>query len=307
MMAEALSAPAPLVRAALPVLLCGAFAISFSGIFVRLSEIGPSATAFHRLFLALPALWLWLWLALERPEGGLRRPRTSSDAVSLVVCGLFLAADLILWHWSLLLTTVADAIVLSNTAPIFVTLAAWALLGERLTPVFLLGLAISVAGAGVLVAGGVSANPDNLAGDLLSLATAVAYAGYILSVKALRARFTAGAIMAWSGTVTCIAILPVALLSGESLLPASPYGWTILAGLALFSHAGGQGMIAWALAHLPASFSSVAMLMNPVTAALLAWPILGEPIGPWWVAGAAIVLAGVFMSRRGSAGTAPQP
>src|ERR1700738_629245 len=47
-------------RLALPALLAGGIAIAFSPIFVRLSELGPIATGFHRLFLALPLLWLWM-------------------------------------------------------------------------------------------------------------------------------------------------------------------------------------------------------------------------------------------------------
>jgi hypothetical protein len=46
-------------RLALASLLAGAVGIAFAPIFVRLSELPPTATAFHRLFLALPALWLW--------------------------------------------------------------------------------------------------------------------------------------------------------------------------------------------------------------------------------------------------------
>jgi hypothetical protein len=47
-------------RLALPALLAGGIAIGFSPIFVRLSELGPIATGFHRLFLALPLLRLWM-------------------------------------------------------------------------------------------------------------------------------------------------------------------------------------------------------------------------------------------------------
>ncbi|HSK38859.1 MAG TPA: EamA family transporter, partial [Arenibaculum sp.] len=66
------------------------------------------------------------------------------------------------------------------------------------------------------------------------------------------------------------------------------------------SHAGGQSLIAYALAHLPAAFSSVSLLLQPAAAAILAWALLGEALGPWQAAGAVIVLAGIFLARRGS-------
>jgi drug/metabolite transporter (DMT)-like permease len=301
-MSEALSAlpAAKQERAALALLICGALAISFSSIFVRLSELGPSATAFHRLFLALPLLMAWS--AIEGSGGGTQaRPRSVRDWFDMTVCGLFFAADLIGWHWSLKLTTVADAIVLSNTAPIFVSFAAWLLFGERPTRLFVAGLALGVFGAAVLAGGSLAGHHGSLGGDGLAVLTATMYAGYILAVKSLRGRFTAGAIMTWSGIVSCLALLVAAYVSGESLLPASLHGWAVLFGLAWISHAGGQGMIAWALAHLPASFSSVTLLINPVAASFLAWPILGEAIGPWQAAGATLVLVGVGLSRRANA------
>ena len=64
--------------------------------------------------------------------------------------------------------------------------------------------------------------------------------------------------------------------------------------------AGGQSLIAYALAHLPAAFSSLSLLVQPVAAAVLAWLILAEPIGPWQAAGGAIVLVGIAIARRGS-------
>ena len=67
------------------------------------------------------------------------------------------------------------------------------------------------------------------------------------------------------------------------------------------SHAAGQGLIAYALAHLPAAFSSVGLLLQPVVAALFAWLLLAEPLAALQVAGGLIVLAGIYLARRGSA------
>ena len=92
----------------------------------------------------------------------------------------------------------------------------------------------------------------------------------------------------------------MALLSGESLIATTAYGWAVLLGLALISHAGGQSLIAYALAHLPAALSSVSLLLQPAVAALLAWIILGEALGPWQALGALIILVGIYLARRGS-------
>lgn len=67
--------------------------------------------------------------------------------------------------------------------------------------------------------------------------------------------------------------------------------------MALDSHIGGQGLIAWALAHLPAAFSSVSLLVQPVAAAVFAWVLLAEPFGVQQAVGGAIVLAGIVLCR----------
>jgi drug/metabolite transporter (DMT)-like permease len=98
----------------------------------------------------------------------------------------------------------------------------------------------------------------------------------------------------------CVALLPVALLSQETLLPLNSQGWLVLLGLALLIHIGGQGLIAFALAHLPATFSSVTLLLQPVMAAIFAWLILTEALGSRQIVGGLIVLTGIFLARRGS-------
>jgi drug/metabolite transporter (DMT)-like permease len=55
-----------------------------------------------------------------------------------------------------------------------------------------------------------------------------------------------------------------------------------------------------ALAHLPASFSSVSLLLQPVIATFLAWLIFNESIGLWQALGGVTVLVGIFLARWGS-------
>ena len=304
--ARHLSTPIPRTgRFALPFLLTGAVAIGFAPIFVRLSELGPTATAFHRLLLALPALWLWHALR-ARAGSEAKRPARRSDYAGLAVAGLFFAGDLACWHWSITFTSVANATLLANFAPVFVALASFVVFGERFSRMFIIGMAAALAGACVLMGRSFTLSPTNLLGDALGLVTAAFYAGYIVSVGRLRATFSTAAIMAWSGLVTCLVLYPVAVLSGENLVPSTLYGWAVLLGLALFSHAGGQSLIAYALAHLPAAFSSVSLLLQPAVAAVLAWVILGEALGPYQGLGAMMILAGIAIARRGSRAT-PSP
>lgn len=276
----------------------GAFAIGFAPIFVRLSAVGPLATAFYRLLLALPPLYLWM-----RAESRLvstAGPLQARDRGQLLLAGIWFAGDLAVWHWSIRLTSVANATLLANFAPIFVTLAARFLLGERITRTFLLGLVAALAGTAVLLGEGIELGPGKMLGNALGLATALFYAAYQLSIGRLRQRFSTATVMSWSGAATCGALLLLTLLTGESLAVPSLGAWLVLAGLAWLSHVGGQGLIAFSFRHLPAAFSSVTLLLQPLIAAGLAWGLLGEGLSPRQGLGGALVLSGIALARRGS-------
>lgn len=284
---------------ALAVLLLGAVLVGASPIFVRLSELGPMATAFYRPFLAIPVLMLWVAADRRRDPTSIR-PAGHGDYVRLLLAGAFFAGDLAFWHLSILNTTVANATLFANFAPIFVTLGAWLLFSYRVTRRYLAGLVLALAGAIILAAENFAFAPENLPGDFFGLVTAMFLASYILAISRLRAGFSTATTMAWSSAGTAAVLLPVALLMGEEMIAVTLYGWTILIGLALLSHAAGQGAIAYALAHLPPGFSSVALLLEPVAAALLAWAILAEAVSTWQATGGAVILWGIMLARRGS-------
>ncbi|MGB0696296.1 MAG: DMT family transporter [Rhodospirillaceae bacterium] len=312
-------APTGADRFAFPILLLGAAAIAFAPIFVRLSELNPTVTAFERALLSLPLLWLWMHLADpapakngKNPDRKSTQPVTRRDYLLLALPGVFFAGDLGFWHWSLDYTSVANATLLANFAPVFVTALAWALYGQKPSLRFLLGLCSALGGAVILMGESFTLSTKHLIGDGLGIITALFYAAYLLSVARLRAKFSTPVIMAWSTAWTTLCLLPVALINGGDLIATTLYGWLVLLGLAWFSHAGGQSMIAFAMAHLPPAFGSVSLLLQPTLAALLAWAILDEALSPWQGLGGLLVLAGIMLARRGSRPepaptTAPKP
>ena len=282
-------------RAAVAAILAGAIGIGFAPVLVRLSEVGPSATAFFRLLFALPLLWIWM---ATQPRGPERQPSTRTDFLWLSVAGLFFTGDLALWHWSLQFTSVANSTLLTNFAPLLVTLGACFFLREKITATFVAGMGIALAGAIFLVGARIEFRPDHWWGDALAVVTAAFYAGYLLTVKQLRVRFSSLTIMAWSGVVSCLSLFVVAVLSQERLLPLTAHGWLAVAALGLVSHLAGQTLIAFSLGHLPASFSSVILLIQPLIAALLAWVVLNERLTLWQWAGGFVILSGIFVASR---------
>jgi drug/metabolite transporter (DMT)-like permease len=275
-------------------LLLGAAAIAFAPIFVRLADTGPSASAFWRVALATAPLWLWVRLS---PRAGRARPLPWKP---LVIAGLCFAGDLGAWHVSIMYTTVANSTLEANFAPIFVTLGAWLLFRQRVSRLFLIALGVTLGGATLLIGPNFALGGRALLGDALGVLTAVFYAGYMLAIKSASERATTASLMAVTTSVAAIALLPYALASADVLMPQSASGWLVLAGLALIPHIAGQSLIAYGFAHLPAAFSSVSLLLQPVLAALYAWALLGEAVGPVQMLGGLVVLAGIYLARRGS-------
>jgi len=287
----------PLDTRAFIALLAGGCAIAFAPIFVRWSDTGPVASAFWRLALAVPLLWLWVAFAP-------RRTRTTNTPRSYLyvalLAGLFFAADLGVWHWSITYTTVANSTLLANFAPIFVTLGGWWLLRQHVSGPFFVGMAVALGGAILLVGPSFELGGTRLFGDALGLLTAVFYAGYMLSIKQARDTTSTAMLMALSTTISAIVLFPIALLLPQPFLPADAHGWIVLFGLALVSQIVGQGLIAYAFAHLSATLSSVSLLIQPVVAALLGWVLFAEALGWAQLAGGALVLAGIYLAKRSS-------
>lgn len=291
-------------RVALAALFGGAVAIAFAPIFVRLSPVSPVATAFWRLLLAQPFLWLWRAAETRRP-GALAGPVARRDYLRLLGAGLLFAGDLAIWHWSIKFTSVANSTLLANFAPIVVALETWLLLGQRIRRAFTGSMALALCGLVLLVHNSAQLGADHLKGDALAVVTAFFYGSYLFSVSRLRGDFTTATIMTWSGAVSTVALLLMALLTHETIWPPHGQGWWVLIALALLVHIGGQSLIAYALAHVPATFSALGLLVQPVAAALLAWLILREGVGPWQAMGGALVLTGIFVARRESRAAPP--
>ena len=278
--------PWPLVA-----LFTGAAAIGVGPILVRLSEVGPCAAAWWRMAFALPVFGLWVLLeprAVPAPRRG------------LLFAGVLFAVDLSLFHWGIALTTVTNSTLLSNVAPVFVTIGAWWLFRQPVGWSAIGALVLALGGAAVLVLGKshVAASAAHPAlGDGLSFIAAFAYAAYQLTVTRVRQHATTAEFMWWSSLACAVVVGAFAVVSGDKMLPSSGHGWLAVVALALVAQVLGQGLITWALKHLPQAFSTVALLFQPLVAALIAWPLFGEVLTPVQLIGAALLIGGVMWSR----------
>ena len=296
-----ISRPAAPALAMFLALLTGATCIGFSGVFVRLDDVGPAAAGFWRMIFALPVLAAWMALERRKAVAGAAVRPNALGAIALA--GLAFGIDVVLFNAALGHTTIANASLLGNLSPVGVVLGGWLLLGERPSRRILGGLVLALGGASLLVlpklSGAVAGPAGTPFGDSLAIAAALAYAGYILAIRRARDHADAGRISLISSAICAAFCLAAALALGETILPQSLQGWLAVIALGLVSHALGQGLITLSLGSYGASAASLVLVWPALVSVLAAWAIFGEQPSPTQAAGGVAILAAVLLVRRG--------
>lgn len=278
---------------ALAALVAGAVAMGASPIFVRLTDVGPQASAFWRTALALPVLWLWMRIE----ERNLSSPLPFRFDRSVLLVGACFAGDLFFWHLAILNTTVANATFFAVTAPVFVVAGAFLFLGERSGIRELAGLALCLAGGAALIGQSYQVEPGRLVGDFYGIVTAFFFGAYVLAVRHARGRHGAARLMFLSTLVTAALLFAATFALPQQILPRTVESASALLALAFISQAGGQGLLAFALGSLPATFSSLVIFLEAVAAAALGYAVLGENLSIVQALGGLLILGGIFIAR----------
>ncbi|MEK9885787.1 MAG: DMT family transporter [Pelagibacteraceae bacterium] len=276
------------------ILVLGAVSIAFSPIFVRFSDVDPIITAFYRIFLSLP---FFLFFSSTKLIEKINFNVFKNHFVLIFISGLFFALDLICWHWSIKLTTVSKATFLSNLAPIVVIMYALFFLKEKFSKFFVIAVLLSLSGMFLLLGESFQFNKTQFLGDLLGVLTALWYGSYIVTISQLRKKFNSTTIMFLSGSVSSALVLIAALLFEQNLIPQSVFTITVLFLLGFICQFMGQTFITYSLAYLPASLSSLSLLIQPVTATILAYLFFEEKLTLIQFMGSILILIGIYIAR----------
>lgn len=269
--------------------LCGAVAIGYAPIGLRLSEFGPQATGFWRFAFSLPLI-----VAVIYTGGGkLARPTWMS-----LLAGVFFGLDIAFWHASLVLTSVANATFIVNLGNAAVGLVAWIILKERPAKIWPYAIGIALVGALLLSRGAAGETDSAVTGDLLALVAAVMVGLYLFCAKLARRTETSMNVLFWSTATTLAVSLLASAARSEALIPPDPSWLVAPLSLAIVVHVLGQGLIVAGVGRAPASVAGVLLLIQPVAAALIAWPLFGEQLTLVQLAGSALILAGVWLAGR---------
>jgi drug/metabolite transporter (DMT)-like permease len=221
-------------------------------------------------------------------------PRLLLSAFLNVTCWMTLMGLALLW------LPASEAAVIAYTMPVWASLLAWLVLGERLSPKRVLALLMAFAGITALMGGnGFGASMERLPGILMVLVGAFAFALGIVAAKRLPMSLP---IIASSALQIGIGSLPVALaglvFEQPRLDALSETGWLLMAYATVIQFC--IAYLCWfaALERLPASVAAIGTLAVPVIGVIAAAVALHEPLGIGQIAALLFTLAGVVLATR---------
>ena len=273
------------------ILVLAAICIGLAPIGLRFSTMEPTITAVWRFTFAIPILFTAAFL-FKLPIG---RPNKA-----LIAAGVFFSLDMCFWHLALVRTSVANATFFVNLGSVAVGLAAWLVLRQRPSVFWPVAALMSVSGAAAMAFGGHQNSASNLSGDSLALIAAACITGYLLCTTIARSKVSGFQAIFW---ITASAI-PVGLLfasiMGEEIFPNQLTDFAAPLFLAFFAQALGQGLLVYGMGLTAPSIGGVILLIQPVIAGLIAWPLFGEDLALLQIAGAALILLGVWLAGRGN-------
>lgn len=274
-------------------------------------------------YAAAPGLAIAFWRnaaasVLLAPVAGVRRrteladlfrPAGRAALVSSVLAGVALAAHFGTWIPSAKLTSVADAVALGATQPVWQGLIARRQ-GRRLSRATWIGIGIAVSGAVAATGADIGVSGRAVAGDLLALVGGVAVAVYTALGERARATVSTVSYTTICYTICAILLGAVCLLFRVRLAGFPATTWLAIAGLVVGAQLLGHSMLNYALHRVAATTIAVLILLEVPGAALVAWLWLGQAPSPGSWPGLVLLTAGVgvvvLAARRNALATDPE-
>jgi drug/metabolite transporter (DMT)-like permease len=256
---------------------------------VRVADVGPVASAFWRLSLAIPLLLL---LARFATRGSFRPGR--GVGLLIVVGGCFFAADLAAWHYGIGLTKLANATLFGNASSLLFPIYGFII--ARMLPRRLQALALLLAatGAALLLGSSYELSPRHLRGDLFAILAGIFYTFYLIAIDRARQTLKPLPVLALATVAGAGPLLLFSLLLGEKVLPSD---WTPLILLSLGSQVIGQGLLVYSMGHLSPLVVGLGLLTQPAVTAIVGWLAYDERLSLTDALGAVLICAALVLIR----------
>jgi drug/metabolite transporter (DMT)-like permease len=283
------SSAAPAGRFAFPALIAGNLVLALGPWMVRLADVGPVASGFWRVALAVPFL-----LLLARRQRAGREPPSRSLVAIVAVGGLFFAADLAAWHVGIGLTKLANASLFGNASSFILVVYGFVMLRQLPRKVQAIALVLAAGGAGLLMGSSYELSPKNFTGDLFTLAAGLLYTGYLVAVDRARRTMAPMPVLAIATMAATLPLLLLALALGQKVMPDD---WTPLLILSFGSQVVGQGLLVYAVGYLSPVVVGLGLLAQPAAGAVIGRLAYGETFSLADAVGAALIAVALVLIR----------
>ncbi|HAW60300.1 MAG TPA: EamA family transporter [Actinobacteria bacterium] len=274
-------------------IVCAAVIWGSLGIFVRKIPLSaPAIVSWRILFAAITVLVLIL------AKGKAKQLRVRGHRGLLLFCGIGLTLNWVLFFYALKLTTIANAVLLTYTAPIFIALFASLFLGEILERATLLSLTLSMLGVALIVSPfGFALGGSYLAGIVCALGSAISYGLLVIASKVLLQHLPILTMMFYEDLIGVLLLSPFLFLSHSEI---SSTAWVLLVILGVVHTALAAFLYLSGLKDIKAQQAGVLAYFDPLSAIVFALIFLGEVPGILTlIGGLLILLAGFNIAARG--------
>lgn len=272
----------------------GVFSVSTSAVLVKLSEAPAGVIAFYRLFFSVLLMLPVVLTRNLKDIGGF----SLKDLFLSAVSGIFLAFHFILWFESLNYTSVASSTVLVTLQPLFSFAGTYLLYKERITFRTIVSGMVAIFGSILISWGDFNISREALFGDVLALIACALITGYLLFGQSVRKRVSLFPYTFVVYSISSVTLWIYVWANGQSFYPYRPQDWIYFLLLAVFPTLLGHTLFNWSLKWVSTNVISMAILFEPVGAALLAFFILGETLKWTQIIGGLIVLSGLFLFSK---------
>jgi len=221
-------------------------------------------------------------------------PRLALAAFLNVACWMVLMGLALLW------LPASEAALIAYTMPVWASMLAWPILGERPNLLRVISLVMAFAGLSAIMGGnGLAASMEKLPGIIMALGGSIGFAVGTVLAKKLPLHLPPLTAAAWQIGIGCLPITIIGLLIEKADAAAlSAVGWILIAYSILIQFC--IAYVSWfaALARLPASVAAIGTMAVPVIGVVASAIALHEPLGTGQIAALAFTLAGVALATR---------
>ena len=273
------------------VILIGVLSVSLSAIFVKLANAESGVIAFYRMFFSvviMAPLFLWKY------NNEVKRV-TKRDWLFSSIAGVFLAFHFILWFESLRYTSVASSTVLVTLQPLFAFIGTALFFKEKISIKTILAGGIATMGSVCISLGDFQLSGTAFYGDLLALIACALVTAYLLFGQDVRKRLSLVTYTMIVYGISTITLFFYVVIKGESFGPYPTNDWLWFILLAIVPNLLGHTLFNWAIKYVSTNVVSVAILFEPIGAAILAMVIFKEYLVATQIIGGLVVLLGIVL------------